>query len=109
MSVMIWSGISTRNGEEKESKMTKNGQKIYHNDNTHTQTSQHIKDTCCMKLEVLQMWGKAALESHETITLRDMIQKVWDTINHLLSIIHELKDYINVLGQVKVLRERLHL
>ena len=38
-------------------------------------TLQHVEDICWMKLEVLQMWGGAAIESHEATALRDMIQK----------------------------------
>ena len=38
-----------------------------------------------------------------------MIQKEHSTINQLIPIVHELKDYISQLGQIKVLRERLCL
>ena len=42
-----------------------------------------------MKLEVSQMRGKAALESHEAVSLRDMIQKDRDTINRLIELVKE--------------------
>ena len=42
-------------------------------DSVHKDTSQHVEDICQMKLEVLQMRGKAALKSHEAMSLRDMI------------------------------------
>ena len=60
-----------------------------------------------MKLEVSQMWGKAALESHEAVSLWDMIQKDWDTINRLIELVKEVKSYTDALGQIEVLRERL--
>ena len=60
-----------------------------------------------MKLEVSQMRGKAALESHEAMSLRDMIQKDRDTINRLIEVVKELKSYNNSLGQIEVVRERL--
>ena len=78
-------------------------------DNVHKDTSQHIEDICRMKLEVLQMHGKAALESHEATSLRDMIQKDQDTINQLIEVVKELKSYTNALGQIEVVRERLQL
>ena len=52
-------------------------------------TSQHVEDVCRMKLEVSQMRGKAALESHEAVSLRDMIQKDRDTINRLIELVKE--------------------
>ena len=70
---------------------------------------QHIEDVCQMKLEVLQMRGKAALKSHEATALWDMIQRDCDAINKLISIIHKLKDYTDQLGQIDMLRERLWL
>ena len=48
--------------------------------------SQHVEDICRMKIEVLQMRGKATLESHEAMAL-------WDMISKLINIVHELKDY----------------
>ena len=60
-----------------------------------------------MKLEVSQMRGKAALESHEAVSLRDMIQKDRDTINRLIELVKEVKGYTDALGQIEVLRERL--
>ena len=68
---------------------------------------QHIKDICQMKLEVLQMRGKATLESHEAMSQRDTIQKDQDTINQLIKVVKELKSYTNALGQIEVVRERL--
>ena len=70
-------------------------------------TAQHVEDICRMKLEVSQMRGKAALESHEAVSLRDMIQKDWDAINQLIEVIKEVKSYTDALGQIEVLRERL--
>ena len=70
-------------------------------------TSQHVEDICRMKLEVSQMRGKAALESHEAMSLRDMIQKDRDAINRLIDVVKEVKNYTNALGQIEVLRERL--
>ena len=70
-------------------------------------TSQHVKDVCRMKLEVSQMRGKAALESHEAVSLRDMIQKDRDAINQLIEVVKEVKNYTDALGQIEVLRERL--
>ena len=70
-------------------------------------TAQHVEDICRMKLEVSQMRGKAALESHEAMSLWDMIQKDWDAINRLIEVVEELKSYNNSLGQIEVVRERL--
>ena len=53
------------------------------------------------------MRGKAALESHEAMSLRDMIQKDWDAINRLIDVVKEVKSYTDALGQIEVLRERL--
>ena len=61
-----------------------------------------------MKLEVSQMRGKAALESHEAVSLREMIQKDRDAINRLIDVVKEVKGYTDALGQIEVLRERLH-
>ena len=60
-----------------------------------------------MKLEVLQMRGKAALESHEVVSLWDMIQQDLDMINWLIEVVKELKSYNDSLGQIEVVRERL--
>ena len=68
---------------------------------------QCIEDICWMKLEVSQMRGKAALESHEAVSLQDMIQKDRDMINWLIKVVKELKSYNNSLGQIEVVRERL--
>ena len=68
---------------------------------------QHVEDICWMKLEVSQMRGKAALKSHEAVSLWDMIQKDRDTINWLIEVVKELKSYNNSLGQIEVVRERL--
>ena len=70
-------------------------------------TSQHVEDVCRMKLEVSQMRGKAALESHEAVSIRDMIQKDRDAINRIINVVKEVKDYTDSLGQIEVLRERL--
>ena len=70
-------------------------------------TSQHVEDVCRMKLEVSQMRGKAALESHEAVALREMIQKDRDAINRLIDVVKEVKGYTDALGQIEVLRERL--
>ena len=78
-------------------------------DSIHKDMSQHIEDICWMKLEVLQMRGKAALEPHEAVSLRDMIQKDWDMINRLIEVVKEVKSYTDALGQIEVLRERLRL
>ena len=56
-------------------------------DSVRKDTAQHVEDICQMKLEVLQMRGKAALESHEAVSLWDMIQKDWDVINRLIEVI----------------------
>ena len=53
------------------------------------------------------MRGKAALESHEAVSLRDMIQKDQDMINRLFEVFKELKSYNDSLGQIEVVRERL--
>ena len=76
-------------------------------DDVRKDTSQHVEDVCRMKLEVSQMRGKAALESHEAVSLWDMIQKDRDTINQLIDVVKEVKGYTDALGQIKVLRERL--
>ena len=70
-------------------------------------TSQHVEDVCRMKLEVSQMQGKAALKSHEAMSLREMIQKDRDAINWLIDVVKEVKGYTDALGQIEVLRERL--
>ena len=72
-------------------------------------TVQHVKDVCWMKVEVLQMRGKAALESHEAVSLWNMIQRDHNAINQLINVVWEVKNYIDQLGQTKVLRERLCL
>ena len=69
--------------------------------------SQHVEDVCRMKLGVSQMRGKAALESHEAVSIRDMIQKDRDAINRLINVVKEVKNYTDSLGQIEVLRERL--
>ena len=48
-----------------------------------------------------------ALESHEAVSLQDMIQKDRDVINWLIEVVKELKSYNDSLGQIKVVRERL--
>ena len=53
------------------------------------------------------MQGKAALESHEAVSLWDMIQKDRDVINRLIEVVKELKSYNHSLGQIEVVRERL--
>ena len=78
-------------------------------DNIHKDTSQHVEDICQMKLKVLQMQGKATIESHEAMSLWDMIQKDQDTINWLIRVVKELKGYTDALGQIEVVRERLRL
>ena len=78
-------------------------------DGVRKDTSQHVEDVCRMKLEVSQMRGKAALESHEAVSLWDMIQKDRDTINRLIELVKEVKNYTDALGQIEVLRERLRL
>ena len=60
-----------------------------------------------MKLEVLQMQGKAALKSHKAVSLWDMIQKDQDVIKQLIEVVKELKSYNNSLGQIEVVQERL--
>ena len=59
-------------------------------DSIRKDTLQHVEDVCRMKLEVLQMRGKAALESHEAVSLRDMIQKDRDAINRLINVVKEV-------------------
>ena len=76
-------------------------------DSVRKDTAQHIEDICQMKLEVLQMRGKAALESHEAMSLRDMIQKDRDMINRLIEVVKTLQSYNDSLGQIEVVRERL--
>ena len=76
-------------------------------DNVRKDMSQHVEDICWMKLEVSQMQGKAALESHEAVSLWDMIQKDQDTINQLIKVVKEVKSYTNALGQIEVVREQL--
>ena len=76
-------------------------------DSVRKDMAQHVKDICRMKLEVLQMQGMAALESHEAVSLRDMIQKGRDVINWLIEVVKELKSYNDSLGQIEVVRERL--
>ena len=78
-------------------------------DEIHKDMLQHVKDICWMKLEVLQMRGKAAIESHEAMSLRDMIQKDWDAINWLMNVVKEVKSYTDTLGQIEVVRERLQV
>ena len=78
-------------------------------DDVHKDTSQHVEDICQMKLEVSQMRGKAALESHEAMSLRDMIQKDHDMINWLIEVVKDLKNYTDALGQIEVVREGLWL
>ena len=72
-------------------------------------TVQHVEGICWMKLEVSQMRGKAALESHEAVSLQDMIQKNQDMINWLIEVVKELKSYNDSLGQIEVVRERLQV
>ena len=60
-------------------------------DGVRKDTSQHVEDVCRMKLEVSQMRGKAALESHEAMSLRDMIQKDRDTINRLIDVVKDVR------------------
>ena len=76
-------------------------------DSIRKDTAQHVEDICQMKLEVSQMQGKAALESHKAMSLRDMIQKDRDVINRLIEVVKELKHYNDSLGQIEVVRERL--
>ena len=76
-------------------------------DSVHKDTAQHVEGICRMKLEVSQMRGKAALKSHEAVSLQDMIQKDWDVINWLIEVVKELKSYNDSLGQIEVVRERL--
>ena len=70
---------------------------------------QHVEDTCQMKVKVAQMRGKAVLKSHEAVSLWDLINVDHTVINQLISITTELTNYINQLGEIEVLRERLHL
>ena len=74
-------------------------------DSVRKDTSQHVEDICRMKLEVLQMRGKAALKSHEAVSLRDMIQADWDMINRLIEIVKKLQSYHDSLGLIEVVRE----
>ena len=53
------------------------------------------------------MQGKAALESHEAVSLQDMIQADWDTINWLIEVVKKLQSYNDSLGPIEVVRERL--
>ena len=76
-------------------------------DSVRKDTAQHVEDICRMKLEVSQMRGKATLESHEAVSLRDMIQKDRDVINRLIEVVKELKSYNDSLGQIEVVREQL--
>ena len=76
-------------------------------DSVRKDTVQHVEDICRMKLEVLQMRGKAAIESHEAMSLRDMIQADRDTINQLIEVVKKLQSYNDSLGQIEVVRERL--
>ena len=76
-------------------------------DNVCKDTVQRVKDICWMKLEVSRMCGKAALKSHEAVSLCDMIQKGQDTINQLIEVIKEVKSYTDTLGRIEVVRERL--
>ena len=76
-------------------------------DSVRKDTAQHIEDICWMKLEVSQMRGKAALESHEAVSLQDMIQKDRDVINWFIEVVKELKSYNDSLGQIEVVREWL--
>ena len=52
-------------------------------DNIRKDTAQHIEDICQMKLEVSQMQGKAALESHEAVSLQCQCA-IFQTILNLL-------------------------
>ena len=76
-------------------------------DSVRKDTAQHVEDICWMKLEVSQMRGKAALESHEAVSLRDMIQKDRDAINRLIEVVKKLQSYNDSLGQIEVVREWL--
>ena len=76
-------------------------------DSIRKDTLQHVEDICRMKLEVSQMRGKAALESHEAVSLRDMIQADQDMINRLIEVVKKLQSYNNSLGPIEVVRERL--
>ena len=78
-------------------------------DKIHKDCAQHIKDTYQMKVEVAQMWGKAVLESHKATSLWDMINVDRQAINQLISVTTGLKSYVNQLGEVEMLRERLCL
>ena len=66
-------------------------------------TLQHVEEVCRMKLEVSQMRGKASLESHKAIMVKDIIQVDHDAINKLINIVTELK------SEGEVQRERLQL
>ena len=78
-------------------------------DKIHCNCVQHVKDTCQMKVEVVQMWGKAMLELHEAVSLWDLINVDRTTINQPIGVTTELKSYIDQLGEIEVLRERLCL
>ena len=43
------------------------------------------------------------------MSLWDMIQKDWDTINRLIEVVKGLKSYNDSLGQIEVVRERLRV
>ena len=78
-------------------------------DSVRKDMAQHVEDICRMKLEVSQMRGKAALKSHEAVSLQDMIQKDRDMINQLIKVIKELKSHNDSLGQIEVVRKRLRV
>ena len=78
-------------------------------DSVRKDTLQHVEDICRTKLEVSQMRGKAALESHEAVSLWDMIQTDRDTINRLIKVVKKLQSYIDSLGPIEVVRERLRV
>ena len=48
-------------------------------------TLQHVEDVCRMKLEVSQMRGKAALESHEAVTGDKDPYTQWTHCEHIVS------------------------
>ena len=62
-----------------------------------------------MKVEVAQMQGKAVLKSHKATSLQDMINVDCQAINRLIGVTMELKSYVNQLGEIEMLRERLCL
>ena len=76
-------------------------------DSVRKDTAQHVEDICRMKLEVSQMRGKAAIESHEAVSLQDMIQADRDTINQLIEVVKKLQSYNDSLGLIEVVREWL--